>query len=58
MKKLLFLFMIGFFASSMSFAQDDQKDKTKKTSTVPQKMHNAVSKHKHYSGHKHKHKDD
>ena len=30
-------------------AQDD-KDKVKKTSSIPQKMHNAVSKHKRHNG--------
>lgn len=58
MKKLLFLLMICFAISTVSFAQDDQKDKTKKTTTVPQKVHNTVSKHKHYKGTKAKHKED
>ncbi len=29
--------------------------KTKKTTTIPQKVHNVFSKHKHYSGTKTKH---
>jgi Ni/Co efflux regulator RcnB len=55
MKKLLFLLIIALSVSSISFAQDDQKDKTKKTSTVPQKVHNTFSKNKKYNGHKSKH---
>jgi hypothetical protein len=55
MKKLLFLLLITFTVSSISFAQDEQKDKTKKTTTVPQKVHNTFSKNKKYSGHKRKH---
>lgn len=35
-------------------AQDD-KDKTKATSTVPQKVHNTFSKHKKHKGYKTKH---
>lgn len=34
----------------------DEKDKLKKTSTIPQKAHNAVSKHNKYKGYKTKHK--
>lgn len=40
-------------------AQDNQnnKDKVKKTSTIPQKVHNTFSKHKKHNGYivKHKH---
>ena len=54
MKKLLFLLMISFSISLATNAQDD-KDKVKKTSTVPQKVHNTFSKHKHYKGYKVKH---
>ncbi|MEP6595346.1 MAG: hypothetical protein ABJA71_05335 [Ginsengibacter sp.] len=54
MKKLLFLLMLAFSISLASNAQDD-KDKVKKTSTVPQKVHNTFSKHKHYNGYKAKH---
>lgn len=54
MKKLLFLLMIAFSISLTTNAQDD-KDKVKKTSTVPQKVHNTFSKHKHYKGYKAKH---
>lgn len=56
MKKLLFLLMIAFSVSSVALAQDDKKDKEKKTSTVPQKVHNTFSKDKKYNGHKGKHK--
>lgn len=44
--------------SVASFAQEKvTKDevKVKKTTTVPQKVHNIFSKHKHYSGTKVKH---
>ncbi len=56
MKKLilfsLFILTIGLTAK----AQDnDNKDKLKKTSTVPQKVHNTFSKHKKFSGYKTKH---
>ena len=44
---LLFFFLVAN-------AQDD-KDKVKKTSTVPHKVHNTFSKHKHYKGYKAKH---
>ena len=54
MKKLLFLLMLTFSISMMAHAQD--KDKLKKTSTMGQKVHNTVSKHKHYKGYKIKHK--
>jgi len=33
-----------------------EKDKVKKTSSVPQKVHNTFSKHKKYKGYKVKHK--
>jgi|GEM_PF-6885217 len=56
MKKILFVLTFFFAVSTVTIAQDDQKDKTKKTSTVPQKVKNTVSKHKHYSGTKTKHK--
>jgi len=32
-----------------------KEDKVKRTSTLPQKVHNTFSKHKHYSGYKVKH---
>jgi hypothetical protein len=54
MKKLLFLLMITFSMSLAANAQDN-KDKVKKTSTVPQKVHNTFSKNKHYKGYKAKH---
>ena len=55
MKKLLFLVMLAFTVSIAVNAQDD-KDKLKKTSTIPQKVHNTVSKHKKHKGYKAKHK--
>lgn len=64
MKKLiLFLFMICALCA-MGFSQTTEV-KTKKTSTIPQKVHNTFSKHKRYNGtvtktsgpnHKRKHK--
>jgi hypothetical protein len=51
MKKLLLLLLVGFSISLASFSQDD-KTKVKKTSTVPQKVHNTFSKHKKYKGYK------
>lgn len=53
MKKLLLLVMImsiGFFVSAQ------EKEKVKKTSTLPQKVHNTFSKHKKYKGYKMKRK--
>lgn len=55
MKKLLFLLMLAFTVSITVNAQDE-KDKIKKTSTIPQKVHNTVSKNKKYKGYKVKHK--
>ena len=57
MKKILFLLMLSISVSLATHAQDD-KDKVKKTSTVPQKVHNTLSKHKHYKGYKAKHKGE
>ena len=57
MKKALLLVLISSL-SLASFAQQKvAKDevKVKKTTTVPQKLHNVFSKHKHYSGTKVKH---
>ncbi len=49
---------IALFSLCLSFASQaqDDKDKVKKTSTVPQKVHNTVSRHKKYKGYKTKHK--
>jgi hypothetical protein len=55
MKKLFLFLALTFSISMVSHAQDN-KDKVKQTSTVPQKMHNAVSKNKHHKGYKVKHK--
>lgn len=55
MKKLWFLVMLTFALSIGITAQDD-KDKLKKTSTIPQKVHNTVSKNKKYKGYKKKSK--
>ncbi len=55
MKKL---FCIALFSLCLNFASQaqDDKDKVKKTSTIPQKVHNTVSKDKKYKGYKTKHK--
>lgn len=55
MKKLLLFLMLTFSIGIVTQAQDG-KDKIKKTSTGPQKVHNTFSKHKHYKGYKVKHK--
>ena len=55
MKKLLLFLMLTFSIGIVAHAQDG-KDKIKKTSTVPQKVHNTFSKHKHHKGYKVKHK--
>ncbi len=54
MKKLLFILAVLFTINTTVNAQD--KDKVKKTSTLPQKAHNTISKHKKYKGYKVKHK--
>jgi len=57
MKKILFLLAMAFITVGAYAQQHVVKDevKTKKTTTVGQKFHNAFSKHKHYSGTKTKH---
>jgi hypothetical protein len=55
MKKLICIALFSLSLGLASHAQDD-KDKVKKTSTVPQKVHNTVSRHKKYKGYKTKHK--
>ena len=55
MKRLLFLLMFTFTLGIVANAQDS-KDKVKKTSTIPQKVHNTVSRHKKHNGYKTKHK--
>ncbi|MBA2248798.1 MAG: hypothetical protein H0W12_01245 [Chitinophagaceae bacterium] len=54
MKKLLLFLMIMLTAGIAVNAQDS-KDKVKKTSSIPQKVHNTFSKHKHHNGYKTKH---
>lgn len=60
MKKffLIAILFSGIAAGSYAQTGDVKKAKVKKTSTVPQKVHNTFSKHKKYSGHKEKIKDD
>ena len=55
MKKILSLLCVTFFVATIAFAQDDKKDVTKKTTSVPDKVHNTFHKDKHYSGTKTKH---
>lgn len=58
MKKLIYLLILGAFTVTSAMAQQvvsKNETKTKKTSTLPQKVHNVFSKHKHYSGTKTKH---
>lgn len=57
MKKLIFLLILSFGIGIAAHAQDD-KNKVKRTSTVPQKVHNTFSKHKKHKGYKVKHKHD
>ncbi|MDB5120327.1 MAG: hypothetical protein JWN56_1545 [Sphingobacteriales bacterium] len=51
MKKLIFLLVFVFTMSNLVNAQDS-KDKVKPTSTIPQKVHNTVSKNKKHNGYK------
>jgi len=57
MKKIVAVLTFVFAISLASFAQEvvKKEDKVKKTTTIPQKIHNTFSKHKHYSGTKTKH---
>ena len=57
MKKITVTLMMVFAVAVTSFSQEVVKktDKTKKTTTIPQKVHNVFSKHKKYSGTKTKH---
>ena len=52
--KKIFLYLIAFCLGGSLTAQE--KDKVKKTSSIPQKVHNTLSKHKKYKGYKVKHK--
>ena len=54
MKKIFFFLMVTFTISIATNAQE-VKDKVKKTSTVPQKVHNTFSKNKKHKGYKAKH---
>lgn len=53
MKKVLLFLLFALTTSIAANSQD--KDKVKKTSTVPQKVHNTFSKHKKHKGYKVKH---
>ena len=57
MKKSVAIFALVLAIGATAFAQEVVKkiDKEKKTTTIPQKIHNTFSKHKHYSGTKTKH---
>ena len=59
MKKLLVLAVLLTSVTIGANAQEKvTKAKVKKTSTIPQKVHNTFSKHKKYSGTKSKVKTD
>ena len=58
MKKLVIASMLFCGLSFGASAQTVKKEKVKKTSTIPQKVHNTFSKHKKYSGVKAKAKVD
>ncbi len=56
MKKILFLLaLVSITVGAMAQQVVKDQDKVKKTTTVPQKIHNVFSKKKHYSGTKKKH---
>ena len=57
MKKLILILTMICTVGLTAFAQEVVKkvDKEKRTTTVPQKVHNVFSKHKHYNGYKTKH---
>jgi len=58
MKKIIAATVMMLAIGSTSFSQQvvvKKEDKTKKTTTISQKIHNTFSKHKHYSGTKTKH---
>jgi ABC-type uncharacterized transport system permease subunit len=58
MKKLAAVLVMVFAIGITAFAQQvvvKKEDKVKKTTTIPQKIHNTFSKHKHYNGTKTKH---
>jgi hypothetical protein len=57
-KATIILLMAMAVGVTTTFAQQvvvKKEDKVKKTTTIPQKIHNTFSKHKHYSGTKVKH---
>jgi hypothetical protein len=58
MKKLAVVLVMVFAIGITSFAQQvvvKREDKVKKTTNIPQKVHNTFSKHKRYNGTKTKH---
>jgi hypothetical protein len=54
MKKFIFLLVFVTGICCGVFAQDN-KDKVKKTSTLPQKVHKTFSRHKQHKGYKTRH---
>ncbi|MGE5521853.1 MAG: hypothetical protein ACM3VS_18150 [Candidatus Dadabacteria bacterium] len=59
MKKALLMLALSLTIGVVATAQTttETKSKSKPKTTIPQKVHNAVRPHhKHYSGHKKKHK--
>jgi len=58
MKKKIALLIMVMAIGVTTFAQQvvvKKVDKEKKTTSIPQKIHNTFSKHKHYNGTKTKH---
>jgi hypothetical protein len=51
MKKIILMLMLSFGFITASIAQTTET-KVKKTSSIPQKVHNTFSKHKRYNGYK------
>ena len=52
--KRLFIILIVLIAFWGSTYAQENTHKVKNTSTIPQKVHNVFSRHKHYSGYKSK----
>ncbi len=55
---LMVMLFVGIAAGASAQEGTVKKEKVKKTSTIPQKVHNTFSKHKKYSGVKVKQKVD
>jgi hypothetical protein len=57
MKKLIGLLLVVCTLGTTAFAQEvvKKEDKTRRTATLHQRVHNVFHKRKHYSGYKTKH---